>query len=63
VVLEHYVSGGHLSPNRDPLIIRHDDPGNPRAYMNEEHQRQLMAFLITLTDSAFIQNQDLSNPF
>jgi cytochrome c peroxidase len=62
-VLEHYVAGGHVSPNRDPLIIRHDDPTNPRAYMNEEHQRQLIAFLHTLTDSAFIEDPDYADPF
>ena len=62
-VLHHYVSGGHVSPNRDPLIIRHDDPANPRAYMNEEHQKQLIAFLHTLTDSAFVAAPAYSDPF
>lgn len=54
-VLEHYDSGGHygltVSPNVRPLSLTAEDKAD------------LLAFLNTLTDSTFINNEAFSNPF
>jgi cytochrome c peroxidase len=54
-VLDHYNSGGHygltVSPNVRPLSLSAEDKAD------------LLAFLNTLTDSTFINNEAFSNPF
>lgn len=54
-VVEHYNSGGHygenVSPNVRPLLLSGPD------------KKDLIAFLNTLTDSTFINNEAYSNPF
>lgn len=62
-VLDHYISGGKDSPNKDPLIVRHDDPNDPRTYINEEHRADLLAFLKTLRDTTLLNDERYSNPF
>jgi cytochrome c peroxidase len=57
-VLDHYNSGGHRSPNVDPFIRVGTGLG-----LTPEQKSDLIAFLHTLTDSTFLQNPDLSNPF
>lgn len=47
-VIEHYNSGGHQSPTISPLIR----PLN----LDEIQKRQLIAFLMTLTDLKFVEN-------
>jgi len=54
-VVDHYNSGGHPAENRDPLI-------RPLG-LTEEQKSDLIAFLRTLTDTAAINNPELSNPF
>ncbi len=54
-VIEHYNSGGHYAPNLDPLI-------RPLG-LTEQEKSDLVAFLKTLTDTNFLNNPDLSNPF
>lgn len=57
-VIEHYLSGGHPSPNKDPLL---SDLAN-REFTNEQKQA-LIAFLHTLTDEDFLNNPAFSSPF
>lgn len=54
-VIEHYNSGGHGSPNRDPLI-------RPLG-LNDQQKKELLAFLHTLTDTTFINNPAYQSPF
>jgi len=54
-VVDHYNSGGKNSPNKDPLIY----PLN----LSPKQKRDIVAFLHTLTDTTFMQNELLANPF
>lgn len=47
-VIDHYNNGGHYAENRDPLLYA--------IGLNNEQQSALEAFLLTLTDSAFVLN-------
>ena len=54
-VLNHYNSGGHFQPNKDPLI---------RPLQLEAHEMDaIISFLHTLTDSSFINKEDYQSPF
>ncbi len=54
-VIDHYNSGGHYAENRDPLI-------QPLG-LTEQNKSDLITFLHTLTDTTYLSNPDLSNPF
>ena len=54
-VIEHYNSGGHFFENIDPNMRPLE--------LNEEQKSALIAFLKTLTDSEFVENERFSNPF
>lgn len=54
-VVKHYNSGGKLHPNRDPLM-------RPLGLSDQEIS-DIVAFLNALTDSTFINNPTLSNPW
>ena len=54
-VLEHYNSGGHPAINVDQNIR----PLN----LNQEQLDALLAFMKTLSDTEFLNNQEYSNPF
>ncbi len=54
-VFDHYNSGGHLSPNRDPLILE--------LGFNEEEKAAMIAFLKTLTDTSIVNNPAYQSPF
>lgn len=53
-VMDHYNSGGHRQPNTDPLI-------RPLG-LTEKQKQQVIAFVKTLTDTAFLNHPELSNP-
>lgn len=53
-VVDHYNSGGHHQPNTDPLI-------RPLG-LTEKQKQQVIAFVKTLTDTAFLQNPEFSPP-
>jgi cytochrome c peroxidase len=55
-VLEHYDSGGHRSPNLDPLIRFGQGLG-----LTVEQKSDIIAFLHSLTDSTFLTNVDFSD--
>jgi len=54
-VVDHYASGGHWSPNRDPLM--------DSIFLSEENKADIVIFLKTLTDTSFINNPDFQSPF
>ena len=54
-VIDHYASGGHWSPNRDPLM--------DSISLDAEQKADLVAFLKTLTDTSFINNPEFQSPF
>lgn len=57
-VIEHYVSGGHFSPNKDALI---DDVSlDP---VTDRDRQALKAFIGMLVDTAYLQNPYLVNPW
>lgn len=67
-VIEHYSSHGKNSPNKDPLIpqVGYPIPGtSPLQYtgLNASHKKALVKFLHTLTDTTFVNNPDIQNPF
>ena len=54
-VIEHYNSGGNFQENKDPLI---------KPLRLEPHEKEaLIAFIMTLTDSTIIQDDQFKNPF
>ena len=60
-VIDFYSTGIHAnSPNIDPLIEFASQGG---VQLNPTERLQLKAFLLTLSDSSFINNPDFSNPF
>jgi cytochrome c peroxidase len=54
-VIEHYVKGGHFSENVSPNVRK--------LKLDEQDKADLLAFLNTLTDTTFIHNPALTNPF
>lgn len=54
-VIDHYASGGHPSPNKDPLM-------NDIA-LSEENKADLVIFLKTFTDTISLKAEEFSNPF
>ena len=67
-VLDHYGRHGKPSPNKDLFInqIGNLIPGsNPVRYdtLSVQHRRKIVKFLHTLTDTAFVNNPDIQNPF
>ena len=54
-VLEHYNSGGHPSPNKDPLVL-------PLG-LNEQQIENLESFLHTLVDTSYLEKAYVTNPF
>ena len=57
-VIEHYNSGGHASSTIDPLMKNIGEG----LLLSPEDKQALIAFLHTLTDQEFLNNQDFSNP-
>lgn len=54
-VMDHYMSGGHPSTRRDPLIVQ--------IHLDDIQRKQVLAFLKTLTDEEVLRDTTLSNPF
>lgn len=54
-VVEHYASGGHESPNKDPLM---ND-----IQMTTEQKAEMVTFLKTFTDTISLKAEEFSNPF
>jgi cytochrome c peroxidase len=54
-VMDHYISGGKFSPNRDSFI--------PAINLDDYEKESIIAFMKTLTDTEVINNEKLQNPF
>lgn len=54
-VIEHYDKGGHQAENVNPNV-------RP-LHLSEQDKSDLIAFLRTLTDTAFVNNPKIKNPF
>ena len=54
-VVNHYNSGGKYSPNKSNLLYN--------LHFTEEQKADLIAFLLTLTDSTAVTNPDYQSPF
>lgn len=52
-VLQHYASRVQQTPNLDPLLQQHAQPGIP---LSATEQSRLIAFLQTLNDHQFVTN-------
>ncbi|MEO0042556.1 MAG: hypothetical protein RL329_2004 [Bacteroidota bacterium] len=57
-VMAHYASGGHYSETRNPFLPQIRD-----IRLSVKQQRQLIAFMKTLTDTTFTTNPAFKNPF
>lgn len=54
-VMEHYNSGGHYADNLDPLITNLN--------LSDDDIQDIIDLLHTFTDTTYLQNPDLTNPF
>jgi cytochrome c peroxidase len=54
-VVEHYNSGGKYSPNKNSLLYP--------LHLTETQKADLIAFILTLTDSTTLSNETFQNPF
>ncbi len=54
-VLDHYDSGGHYAENLDPLILN--------LGLTEEQKQDIINLLHSFTDTTYLENPDLTNPF
>jgi cytochrome c peroxidase len=61
-VIEHYDSGVKASPNLDS-ILRDSSGGARRLNLSDEDKASLEAYLLTLTDDAFLSDPKFSDPF
>lgn len=59
-VIDFYSEGVNWSPTIDPLMKKVHRGG---VHLNEEEKSQLISFLNTFSDTAFINNPDFSSPF
>ena len=59
-VIEHYSSGVHMSPTIDPLIEFASQGG---VQLDAQEKFLLKKFLLTLTDTIFINNPNFKDPF
>lgn len=59
-VLDFYSTGVKWSPTIDPLMKKVEQGG---IQLNDEEKLNLIAFLQTLNDTAFLTNPEFSNPF
>jgi cytochrome c peroxidase len=66
-VLDHYAAGGRTLASGPHAGVGHDNPNKSpiiRGFqMTESEKRDLIAFLESLTDSAFLRNPALSDPW
>ena len=59
-VIEHYSSGIHISSTIDPLIEFANQGG---VQLDAQEKFLLKKFLLTLTDTVFINNPNFKDPF
>ena len=59
-VIDHYTHDVKASSTIDEIMQYNLDPGLP---LTDQDKADLIAFLKTLTDESFLQNEEYSNPF
>ena len=59
-VVDHYNSGLEMSPTLDPALANTINTG---LMLDAQDKADLVAFLKTLTDQTFLNNQEYSDPF
>ncbi|MFK7923249.1 MAG: cytochrome-c peroxidase [Bacteroidia bacterium] len=59
-VLDHYNTGVKYSPTIDDLMQYNLNPG---LALTEQEKTDLIAFMLTLTDESFMNNEDYASPF
>ena len=59
-VLDHYSEGIEFSPNLDPVIATKFRNG---LRLTDKQKRQIKAFLLSLSDEEFLENENFKNPF
>ena len=59
-VVDHYNSGLKMSPTLDPALANTMNTG---LMLDAQDKADLVAFLKTLTDQTFLNNQEYSDPF
>lgn len=59
-VLDHYNTGVKESPSLDPLMQYNVNPGLD---LTEQEKTDLIAFMLTLTDSSLMENAEFASPF
>jgi cytochrome c peroxidase len=57
-VMDHYASGGHLADNISPFIPQIKD-----IKMTDTQKKEIIAFMKTFSDTSFMNNPNLQNPF
>ncbi|HWB63784.1 MAG TPA: cytochrome c peroxidase [Chitinophagales bacterium] len=69
-VIDFYSDSLHYSPTVDPNIVIHlspekraDQHSNGGMHLTEKEKEELLSFLNTLTDTSFLHNPALQNPF
>lgn len=60
-VIEHYNAGVKRSATLDPLMLKNDSDG--KKHFTQQDKDDLKAFLLTLTDTSFLNNSQYSSPF
>ncbi|NQV52204.1 MAG: cytochrome-c peroxidase [Flavobacteriales bacterium] len=59
-VIDHYNEGVHSSYSLDPIMTK---PGKENGLqLSETQKQQLIAFLLSLTDSTYVSNESFSSP-
>ncbi len=62
-VLDHYLCGIQQSPTLHPLITNHCDPEDEVFFIDEQGKQDIIAFLLTLSDTTFFSNPEYQSPF
>lgn len=62
-VLDHYRCNIQQSPTLDPLMTNHCDPADPITFIDEQGRDDIIAFLLSLSDTTFFSNPEYQSPF
>ena len=62
-VLDRYAEGMFDTDNQDPVFENHFDEVVGGIPMTADDRAAIVAFLHTLTDTAFVNNPEFMNPF
>jgi cytochrome c peroxidase len=60
-VIDHYNAGIRRSTTLDPIMLKNDSDG--KRHLTTQEKEDLKAFLLTLTDTTFLNDKRFSSPF